>query len=255
MTPQSERPAMRLPGAPSDALPAVLATGVTDVTTIFASLSAREQNGRDADYLEWHSLDHRPEQHRLAGLRQSLRAVSTPACRAARAVSDASYDAVDHVMTYFFADGAAFDQFNALSAALAGERRPFRLPSVAAAYYRLAGKVAAPRAIAGADVMPWRPTRGIYLIVERGASSPASLAEIDGVAGVWWHHGGPPPVAGFPDTTGLQMTYCFLDDDPPATAERLRGPLAQRWAGGDIVPMLAAPFQTLVPFDWTRHLP
>src|ERR1700730_15618594 len=96
-----------LPGVASDELPAVLATGTTDVRMIFVSMSAREPEGRDVEYLEWHSLDHRPEQYRIAGLRHSLRLVSTPGCRAARGPSDPRYDAIDHVMTYFFADGAA----------------------------------------------------------------------------------------------------------------------------------------------------
>ena len=142
-----------------------------------------------------------PEQYRIAGIRHSIRLVSTPACRAARAVSDPRYDAVDHVMTYFFADGAAFDQFNALSAALGGDRRPFRLPSVSAGYFRLAGKVAARRAIAGADVMPWRPARGVYLIVEQGAQSPADLVDVAGVAGIWWHEGGASACARLSRTT------------------------------------------------------
>jgi hypothetical protein len=30
-------------------------------------MSARAPDGRDAEYVEWPSLDHRPEQHRLAG--------------------------------------------------------------------------------------------------------------------------------------------------------------------------------------------
>ncbi len=247
---------MILSGTASDQLPEVLATGATDIRTIFVSMSAREPVGKDAEYLEWHSLDHRPEQHRLAGLRLSLRLVSTPACRAARAVSDPRYDAVDHVMTYFFADGAAFDQFRVLSTALGGDRRPFRLPSVDSGYFRLAGKVAARRAIAGADVIPWRPSRGVYIIVEQGAvASPAALTDIAGVAGIWWHEGRAPPVSGFRDNTGLQLTYCFLDDDPVETAGRLRRPLEQRWASGKVVPLLAAPFQTLVPFEWGRHLP
>ena len=76
-------------GTPSDECPEILATGSTDVTTIYTSLSKRHPEGRDADYLEWHSLDHRPEQHRLAELRASFRMVSTPACRAARAASNA----------------------------------------------------------------------------------------------------------------------------------------------------------------------
>ena len=54
------------PGLASDELPEVLATGRANVTTIFASMSARHPEGRDADFLKWHSLDHRPEQHRLA---------------------------------------------------------------------------------------------------------------------------------------------------------------------------------------------
>ena len=249
-----------LSGKPSEQLPAVLAAGATDIRMIFVSMSAREPGGRDAEYLEWHSLDHRPEQHRLAGLRNSLRVVSTPACRAARAFSDPRYDAVDHVMTYFFADGAALDQFKALSDALGGDRRPFRLPSVDSGYFRLAGKVANPGAIAGADVIPWRPSRGVYLIVERlvaepGAGSPVVLTDIAGVAGVWWHQGGPSPAPGFPDNAGVQVTYCFLDGDPVETAERLRLPLERRWTSTQIVPLFAAPFHTVVPFEWQRFLP
>ena len=246
---------MDLPGTPSDQLPAVLATGTTDIRMIFVSMAAREREGRDAAYLEWHSLDHRPEQHRLAGLRQSLRVVSTPACRAARACSDPQYDAVDHVMTYFFADGAALDQFNALSGALGGERRPFRLPSVQSGYFKLAGKVANPKAVAGADVIPWRPAKGVYLLVERGAESPAALTDIAGVAGIWWHEGGVSPVPGFADTADIQVTYCFLDDDPVVTAGRLRAVLERRWGEGRSVPLLAAPFHTVVPFEWSRFLP
>jgi hypothetical protein len=245
-----------LSGTASDELPTVLATGKTDVRKIFLSLSAREPNGRDADYLEWHSLDHRPEQYRIAGIRHSIRWVSTAACRAARSFADAHYDAVDHVMTYFFAEDAAFDQFTALSTALTGARRPFRLPSVAANYFDVAGKIAARKAIAGADVIPWRPARGVYLIVEQNAPSPATLIDIPGIAGIWWHTGGVPPSANFSDNSGTQATFCFLDDDPIETAQRLRAPLAQRWAAApEIQPLLAAPFHTLVPFEWSRYLP
>jgi hypothetical protein len=244
-----------LTGIPSDQLPGVLATGATDVRRIFASMSARESNGRDADYLYWHSMDHRPEQYRIAGIRHSLRLVSTPACRAARAFSSPQYDAVDHVMTYFFTEDAAFDQYLALSLALQGERRPFRLPAVDANYFHVSGKIAAPNAIAGADVIPWRPALGVYLIVERSGVAPTELAEIDGVAGVWWHRGGVPPLEGFRDNTGLQLSYCFLDKDPVEVAERFRAPLRQRWANEKIIPLLAAPFYVLVPFEWDRYLP
>jgi hypothetical protein len=245
----------QLTGTPSDEMPEVLATGVTDAHMIFASFSARDPQGRDAEYLQWHSLDHRPEQHRLRGIRQSLRVVSTPACRDARACSDPRYDAVDHLMTYFMTADAAFTELRVLSDALMGARRPLQLPSVASGYFRLAGKVAARRAIAGADVIPWRPSRGIYLLVEQGTESPAPLVDVDGVAGIWWHRGGKPPDSDFPDNSGLQLSYCFLDADPVETAARLRRPLEQRWTSGKSQPWLAAPFYTLVPFEWQRYLP
>jgi hypothetical protein len=245
----------QLSGIPSDDSPEILATGSTDVRSIFTSMSAREVTGRDADYLVWHSMDHRPEQYRIAGIRHSLRLVSTPACRSARLRSDPRFGAIDHVMTYFLTADAALGKFHDLSEALHGERRPFRLPSVYAAYFSLAGKIAARRAIAGADVIPWRPARGVYLIVEEGDASSAALVDTAGVAGVWWHRGGKPPMEKMLDNTGLQVTYCFLDEDPVKTAAALREPLEQRWATGKVKPLLAAPFYQLVPFEWERYLP
>src|SRR5262245_36433936 len=106
-----------LVGTPSDDVPAMLATGRTDITTLYVSMSSRHPDGRDADYLEWHSLDHRPEQHRLAALRASFRLVSTPACRAARAAGDERYAATDHMMTYMFTDAAGLPAFNDLNMA------------------------------------------------------------------------------------------------------------------------------------------
>jgi hypothetical protein len=245
----------RLGGPPSDQLPDVLATGSTEATTIFVSMSARHHEGRDDEYLEWHSLDHRPEQHRIAGLRQSLRLVSTPACRARRAVSTHRYDAVDHVMTYFFTGHEALGTFQALSDAIPAERRPLTLPSVEYGIYDLAGKVAAPEAVSGADVLPWRPALGVFLLLEQGSGAPGPLIDVDGVAGAWWHRGAlvDEPVA--VDRRGLQLSYFFLDDDPVAVADRFTAPLAARWSAEDVVPVFAAPFYAVVPFEWDRHLP
>jgi hypothetical protein len=222
----------------------------------FISLSAREPDGRDAEYIEWHSLDHRAEQHRLAGLRSSLRLVSTPACRAARAASLDHYDAVDHVMTYLFSDYGALPGFNDLGAALAaGGRMPLRLPTVEFMTASLVGKVANPVAVAGADVIPWRPAQGVYLLIERGQAPADVLAGVPGVAGVWWYHGDLAPAPYSTDARGLQVTYCYLEDDPVVMAERLGVAVRRRWASGDLVGLLAAPFHTLAPFDWSRYLP
>ena len=75
---------LTLPGTPSDDVDGVLAAGRGEIGTLFVSMARRHPDGHDAEYLRWHTLDHRPEQHRLAGVRASLRLVSTPACRAAR---------------------------------------------------------------------------------------------------------------------------------------------------------------------------
>ncbi len=149
---------MQLSGRPSDEVAEVLATGRGEITTLFVSMATRHPDGNDADYLRWHTLDHRPEQHRLAAVRASLRLVSTPACRAARAVGDGPLDAVDHVMTYFFTDASGLRGFNELSTALgdAGRKVPL-LPPVQRGVYDVGRKVAAPRVKVGADVLPWLP--------------------------------------------------------------------------------------------------
>ncbi len=247
---------MHLTGIPSDQLPRVLETGLTDVKIAFISLSAREPEGRDAEYVEWHSLDHRPEQHRLAGLRNSLRLVSTAGCRAVRAASEEKYDAVDHVMTYLLTGFEPLGPFSDLGAALndAG-RMPLRLPTVEFMTADLVGKVAAPIAVAGADVIPWRPAQGVYLLIERGHVSADALATIPGVAGVWSYHGNLAPAPFSTDARGLQITYCYLDDDPVSTGERIGNEVRRRWDSEGSAGLLAAPFYSVVPFDWTRHLP
>ena len=145
---------LELEGTPSDAAAEVLATGRAEVSAIFLSLASRDPGGRDADYLWWHCFDHRPEQYRLNAIRSSLRLVSTPECRAARAASTERYDATDHVMTYFFAD-LELGPFAALGAALAGAGRMRSLPSVEFATYGVDGAATAPRVKIGADVLPW----------------------------------------------------------------------------------------------------
>jgi hypothetical protein len=248
-----------LAGEPSDRLEAVLATGRTDITTIFISMSTRHPEGRDEEYLRWHTLDHRPEQYRLPEIRASLRIVSTPECRAARAASVPRFDATDHVMTYLFSDAAGLPAFADLGAALRqGGRMPYLLPMVERGVYTLEGRAASPRVKVGADVLPWWPSRGIYLLVEQGAApvDDRDLLDVPGVAGAWWAAGNPlGPPSSSADNGGLQATYLFLDGEPVETAERLRGPLEKRWADGDLEPLLAAPFHVAVPWEWKRYLP
>ncbi|TVV73337.1 hypothetical protein [Sphingomonas solaris] len=247
---------MHLEGTPSEHLPDVLGTGETAAKYVFISFSGRHPEGRDAEYIEWHSLDHRPEQYRLPDLRNAIRLVSTPACRAARAASVGLYDEVDHVMTYMFTDAGGIPGFTVLGNALnVAGRMAIRLPSITYMTADLEGKIAAARAVAGADVIPWRPAVGVYILVEEGNASPADLVDLPGVAGIWWYQGALAPAPYDQDTRGTQITYFFLDSDPVAAAETLGEAVRKRWETGAVKGLLAAPFFPIVPFEWDRYLP
>jgi hypothetical protein len=238
-------------------VPEILETGQSNVVTIYQSLSGRHQRGLDEAYLRWHALDHEPEQHRLTTVWASRRYVSTPACRAARAANDDRYDPIDYVMTYLFAAPVDFDGWVALQGALrAAGRDVDRVPILERGLYRVQGKVAAPATTLGADMLPRRPATGVYMLIERGPAPADGLAEIPGVAGVWWAVGEQThPLFATTDNAGLQATYCYLEDDPVEVANRIRPALEARWKSTGAAPLLAAPFHTVVPFDWGRHLP
>jgi hypothetical protein len=158
-------------------------------------------------------------------------------------------------MAYFFTDRDALGPFAALSDALPAERRPLVLPSIEFGLFDMAGRKATPRGVVGADVLPWRPALGAYVLIERGEAPPEELIDVDGVFGTWWFAGSTAQTPFAVDSNGLQLSLLFVDDDPVAVAGRLEHPLAQRWADPGIVPLLAAPFHAVVPFDWGRYLP
>ena len=246
----------QLPGTPSDDVAGVLATGDGDITTLFVSMATRHPDGADAEYLRWHTLDHRPEQHRLSAVRASLRLVSTPACRNARAAGRDPYDAIDHVMTYFFTDPDGMPGFLDLAKALIGaDRKLPLLPPVERGIYQVDTKVAAARVKVGADVLPWWPIRGVYLLLEANASAPSDLTDVEGVAGVWSATSQSVDARLASAPAGQTISYCFLDDDPVVTAERLCPVLEKRWSDDGVEPLLAAPFHIVVPYDWDRYVP
>ncbi|ORV81208.1 hypothetical protein [Mycolicibacterium iranicum] len=247
---------MQFPGTPSDEVDGVLAAGRGDITTLFVSMASRHPEGRDADYLRWHTLDHRPEQHRLPAVRASLRLVSTPQCREARLPGDTRFDAIDHVMTYFFADPLGLEAFNDLSRALGNAGRKISLlPPVDRGVYGVQSKVAAPRVKVGADVLPWWPVRGVFAVLERESVQGTTLLDVDGVAGVWSASTLDVDAALAGARSGQHLTYCFLDDDPVVVARRLAPVLTKRWEEAGTQPLLAAPFYPVTPHEWDRHVP
>lgn len=249
-----------LVGEASDDSPAILSCGNSDISTLFVSLAERHPEGKDAEYLRWHSLDHRPEQMRLPSIRSSLRVVSTPECRAARLATSSALERVDHAMIYFFSKADGLQSFGQLSSALrdAG-RSPFILPPVARGVYQVEERLANSEAKVGADVLPWLPTLGVFLLVEEGdLSKPANNTSVaallgDGVAGAW--QGGSVATEYSSVASSQVISILFLTQDPLAVTEALAPKLRERWQSNALRPLLAAPMQTLVPYEWTRHLP
>jgi hypothetical protein len=158
------------------------------------------------------------------------------------------------------------DQFFALGGALhAAGRMPVSLRRRHLAGWDVVGRCAAPRVLVGASVLPFRPLRGVLLLVERwpvatgdasvGPVAPDDLLGVAGVAGFWHLRGAAERHRRLQDAADLDLWIVHLDDDPVEVAGRVAPVLADRWAGHDVEPQLAAPFHVVVPWAWDRALP
>lgn len=93
------------------------------------------------------------------------------------------------------------------------------------------------------------------MLIERGEHSPSELIDAPGVGGMWWGGSLPEPKYTTAQHVGVQITYCFLDEDPAEVGLNLRPILEERWRGKSIEPLFAAPFHVLVPHQWDRFVP
>jgi hypothetical protein len=227
---------------------------VNKVKVGFFSFTEITDPSEHHSYNEWHQLDHMPEQYPLPGMAFGQRWVSTPGCRAARAIDGPLLDGVHYVTLYLMTEPVeeTLEAFRALGGRLRQVGRfhehrrarlsgPFDVESIAAA----------PRVLVSAEAVPYRPNRGAYLVVEEGAVEPGdntALLETDGVAGVWsfasaaerrgaWHPG------------HRRVTVCFLDEEPMAVAGAL-GDVVRRAGGDDRTVIHAGPVETVTPWRW-----
>jgi hypothetical protein len=235
----------------------------------FFSLSHRSPTGDDRPYLEWHQLDHMPEQYQLPGMILGQRWASTPACRAVRAAEVDNWSLVEHVVCYLMGTPVdeTIDEFLALGRHLAELGRfSHTLPSQYRGGLRLLEAHAAPRALISPEVVPFRPHRGVYLIVEEPADRSAQdayiqrmhvealpdLVSVPGVAGAWTYTTTPTIRRSMFTEGDYRMTVCYLDDDPASVGKRLVPVLNRAWAAAPIRPLLAAPFESMMLWDWDR---
>jgi hypothetical protein len=154
------------------------------------------------------------------------------------------------------APSTPLEEFFALGADLrAAGRMPLALPSVELGGYRFDAAVAAARVQIAAEVLPWRPATGVYLLVEDGAGTPVDLVDVPGVAGLWSFLGDSSIHPRLAPTGGRRLTVCYLDDAPVATAHRLTAVLQTRWEQNESTRLMASPFMALTPWKWDVALP
>ena len=221
-------------------------------------------DGPDDDYLRWHLLDHMPEQYQLPGIVYGLRWIADGEYLEHRLVADGPLGQVGNAVHYLVGDPVeeTFDDFVALGRALRENGRfPVTRPSLQVAGLRLLQWQSSPRALISAEVVPFRPHRGVLLIVEEATDGrpsqwlqwlhaehyPALLAT-PGTAGAWtfgstseWNR----PSRGW-RTDPQYITVVYLDDDPLATTAVLAGLVEARWRSGAVQPVFAGPLRSMI---------
>ena len=187
-------------------------------------------------YNEWHQLDHMPEQFPLDGIAYGQRWVSTPACRATRAVSGPRLDPVHYVTLYLMTEPVddTLREFFALGKELHDKDR-FHQHRKAhlSGPFSLVATAAASRVLISAEAVAYRPHRGIYVVVQALGSAAASVetaVAIPGVAGAW----------AFADDQ-RRITVLWCDEDVLDVAARVDDVEGVEFAG---------PFETITPWRW-----
>lgn len=245
----------------------------------FFSFSRLTDQTRHWEYGEWHGLDHMPENVALDGVALGTRWVRTPACVDASATTSAELGDVQYLTTYWFRDPyeasiKAWDDLASMS------RHWGRRPELGWTERRLRGYfvpvkgLANPRTLVSPGVIPYRPTRGIYLTVSRLEGAPVDVVQ----ANLWYHEVHLPDVltcdgaagawtfvsdATFlqdrksPEMASFRVTIVYLDDDPIAFAEAFESRQPTWEAEGRLLDtsgvetrLLASPLETVVPWSW-----
>jgi len=238
----------------------------------FFSLTSRSARGDDRPYLGWHQLDHMPEQYQLAGLVNGQRWASTPSCRAARLAQAEGWSEVEHLVCYLMGEPVTetLQQFFDLGRTLAEMGRfPHRMPNVYKAGLVLLETHAAPRALVSPEVVPFRPNRGVLVVVEEPSGEDGwddylqrvhievvpELLGIEGVAGSWIFTRSSALIHPAFSEGSQRITLYYLDDEPAEVAERVGEILCKSWSGSPTRPLLAAPFESMMRWDWNRFAP
>jgi hypothetical protein len=244
---------------------------VNKVRVGFCSFTEITDPTEHRPYNEWHVFDHMPEQYPIAGVAYGQRWVRTPELAAASLVEPGNpLDAIHYLTLYLMTEPVeqTLREFAALGRDLRalGRFHQARRSHLSGPLRVLEAHVA-PRVLISAEAVPYRPHRGVHVLVERVERADDEYAQfchthhapalcaLDGVVGVW-------QLATTPVYRDLgwspgnrRVTVCWLDGDVAETSgavlrlDRVR----RERADGVTVTELAGGFETVDPFgawDW-----
>ncbi len=229
------------------------------------SLSPVASPGEDSGYLRWHLLDHMPEQYQLPGVVYATRWRADGEYLGSRLAGNGDLAQVGNVVNYLVGDPVqeTIDDFMQLGRRLAEVGRfPETRPSLQLRMPALLRWYAAPHALISPEVVPFRPHRGVLVIVEEPAGEvdqwlrwlhtehyPA-LLNSPGTVGAWMYGStGTWRVPSRCDGDPQYTTVVYLDDDPLAVTKSLRPLVEQRWASGAVRPLFAGPLRSMIEWE------
>ncbi len=217
-------------------------------------------------YNEWHQLDHMPEQLPLRGVAFGQRWVATPACTRARLAADGGLSTTHYVTLYLMTQPVeeTLDEFLALGQRLRslGRFHEHRRSHLSGPLQVLEAN-AAPSALISGEAVPYRPHRGVFVIVEApdGAGDDArerwlhrewtpSVLDVEGVAGVWSFATSPRLNRLVWEPGNRRIAVVYLEDDPMSVTGALAPLVEARWRDGTVQPQYAGPLETITPWQW-----
>jgi hypothetical protein len=177
-------------------------------------------------YNAWHQLDHLPEQFTVDGITFGQRWVRSPRCQAAETSTSTLLDRFHYMTLYLMRDEGVIPAFFALAERLRAEDRFFAARrALLSGPFDVVGRWAAPRVAVSAEAVPFRPSRGVYVVVGPPVDG-AELAGQPGVAGAWRFAEGP---------DGRSISVAFVDGDlwrvSAALGTATGTPVPPEWAG------------------------
>ncbi|HUC03841.1 MAG TPA: hypothetical protein VL961_00485 [Acidimicrobiales bacterium] len=214
----------------------------------FTEITAPDGHGA---YNEWHQLDHLPQQFSLDGIWFGQRWVCSPPCREARVAVSERLAPSHYVTLYLMRDASVLDPFARLGRDMWAAGRFFEdRRALVSGAFEVGGRWSSPGAVVSADVIPHRPSNGIYLVVGPPIDG-AALAEQEGLAGAWSFE----PFGAAADLPAhVTVGFVAPDSDPLAVARdvgqwvddschtpHIAGGSELEWAG---------PLERIDPYRW-----